>query len=328
MKWIDACLQSLLASEYPLQVIVVDNNSADGTVAHVRERYPEVRVIANADNRGFGRANNQGIRAALDMGAEYVFLLNQDATVEPDTVGKLVQAHGANPEFGVISPVHLNGEGSGLDHNFEQYCLSTAIDRSSFQVSLNPESPQDANRSVNKLDFDFARDSDKDGAAEGTNAHPSSQNVTELHFINAAAWLITRACIEQIGGFHPVFFMYGEDHEFLTRASHAGFRSGVLTGAFIRHHRNQTPPEKSGVRKNLTSNYLANEARLIVLDPGLTGAQKRARMRRLYWRTVLRSVRFLHFGVFGLLRTIREAVCRARELGPEAAKRDVFDNPS
>jgi glycosyltransferase involved in cell wall biosynthesis len=157
MKWIDACLQSLLASEYPIQIVVVDNASADGTAAYVSQRYPQVQVVANTDNRGFARANNQGMRLALDQGAGSVFLLNQDATVLPGTVGSLVRALDANPMFGVISPVHLNGEGSGLDRNFEQYCLSTAIDRSSFQVSLNPESPQDTSRSVNKLDI-AARD--------------------------------------------------------------------------------------------------------------------------------------------------------------------------
>jgi GT2 family glycosyltransferase len=134
---------------------------------------------------------------------------------------------------------------------------------------------------------------------------------------------VSRSCLEKIGGFHPAFFMYGEDHEFLNRARHAGFRSGVLANAFICHHRNQHPEPKSGVRKNLTSNYLGNEARLIVLDPGLPDAEKWSRLRRLYWRTVLRSVRFVHPGVFGLLRTIREAARQARTLGPEAALNDL-----
>lgn len=288
MAWIDACLQSLLVSEQPVKVIVVDNASSDGTAGHVSGRYGGVEVLASDDNQGFARANNRGMRLALDQGADFVFLLNQDAVVKPDTMGKLIRAQSAEPGFGVVSPVHLNGAGNGLDENFEQYGLRSA----------------------------FGSTSDPPDVEKGT-------ALIEVTFVNAAAWMVSRACLETIGGFHPAFFMYGEDHEFLNRARHAGFRAGILPGSFIHHHRDRQPPPKSGVRKNLTSRYLANEARIIVLDPGLTDDRKRSRLLRLYWRTVLRSVRFLEPRGPLLLRDIRQAARQARKLGPEAALHDL-----
>src|ERR1700680_2070945 len=79
-----ACLESLRRDGYPRQfVIVVDNDSADGSAAAVRSGFPEATVIEAGANLGFTGGNNLGIRRALDEGADYVYLLNNDTVVEP-----------------------------------------------------------------------------------------------------------------------------------------------------------------------------------------------------------------------------------------------------
>ena len=121
MRWIDKCLPSLLQSEEPTDVLVIDNASTDDTIAVIRERYPQVRLIANTENLGFGKANNIGMQLALDEGYDGVFLINQDAWIKPDTLGLLINASIEHPEYGIISPKHLIGDGTRLDSGFATY---------------------------------------------------------------------------------------------------------------------------------------------------------------------------------------------------------------
>jgi len=78
-QWIDRCLGSLRRSTSPISVIVVDNGSKDKTTQIIEKNYPEVHLIKTGANLGFGKANNIGIRYAMEQGADYFFLLNQDA---------------------------------------------------------------------------------------------------------------------------------------------------------------------------------------------------------------------------------------------------------
>lgn len=89
--WINQCLSSLQKSEIPLNIIVVDNNSTDNSVSIIKSKYPEVILFEQKENLGFAKANNIAIRYAYDNGADFVFLLNQDAWIEKDTVAKLVE---------------------------------------------------------------------------------------------------------------------------------------------------------------------------------------------------------------------------------------------
>ena len=93
-RFLEKCLSSLATQTYPaVEVIVVDNGSSDGSVAWIAAHFPAVQVVANASNRGFAVANNQGIAAA--RGA-FVALLNNDAWAEPDWLAHLYAA--AEPE--------------------------------------------------------------------------------------------------------------------------------------------------------------------------------------------------------------------------------------
>ena len=120
-RWIDRCLGSLLVSERTADVIIVDNCSQDHTVQRIQKDYPEVRLIQNKTNLGFGRANNIGMQIALKEGYNYIFLLNQDAWIDTNTIGTLVDLGEKHPDFGIISPVHLTGKGDQLDFGFADY---------------------------------------------------------------------------------------------------------------------------------------------------------------------------------------------------------------
>src|SRR5574344_2140153 len=89
MQWYDKCFGSLQASSVPVHTIVIDNASGDNTVAYIKEQFPNVHIIESKTNLGFAKANNIGIKYAMDNNADYVFLLNQDAWIEEDTLSVL-----------------------------------------------------------------------------------------------------------------------------------------------------------------------------------------------------------------------------------------------
>jgi len=121
MPWIDQCLGSMLRSEYDNDILVVDNASQDETVAVIKERYPMVKLIENGANLGFGKANNIGIQYAMDNGYDGVLLLNEDAWLDENTLGRLVDTAERYADFGIVSPVHLTGDGENLERGFATY---------------------------------------------------------------------------------------------------------------------------------------------------------------------------------------------------------------
>lgn len=203
MKWVDCCLGSLRKSDVPCVPVVIDNLSGDETVSYIREHYPEAHIIENKKNKGFGQANNQGIEWAYKEGATHFFLLNQDAWIEPDTIGKLVRIQDVH-RINIVSPVHLNGLGDGLDYGFKRYLSE-----------------------------------DKDACAEIVN-DMVLKNQNEFYVvkkINAAAWMIDRQTIENIGGFDPIFFLYGEDNNYLERIHYHGCKLAFVPDSIIYHDR-------------------------------------------------------------------------------------------
>ncbi len=199
MPWIKQCLNS--CREYP--VLVVDNNSSDGTVAFIKENFPEVQLLPQKENLGFGQGNNLGIRYTMDQGAEYVFLLNQDAYLQEGCLKKMVGIQKKNSDYGILSPIHLNGKGDRLDKNFSNYVAYT----------YNPNFYSDY--ILNK----------------------PLEPIYEVPFVNAAGWLLSKDILEIVGGFDPIFFHYGEDSNYCQRAKYHGFKIGIVPTAFLQHDR-------------------------------------------------------------------------------------------
>ncbi len=121
-KWIDKCIGSLINSTKVEnhKIIVVDNNSIDNTISIIQEHYPSVEIILTNKNLGFGKANNIGIRKALKYGADFIFLLNQDAHVKKDTIYKLMNLLICNKEYDILSPMQFFSN-EILDFKFKNY---------------------------------------------------------------------------------------------------------------------------------------------------------------------------------------------------------------
>lgn len=119
LKWIQKALRSVEKSSLPADVLVIDNGSTDGTLPLIRTDYPRTRIIETGENLGFGAANNRGLRIAHDECYDFVYLMNQDAWLQKDTLEKLVVAH--KPEWGILSPEQLNAHGK-RDKRFRKKC--------------------------------------------------------------------------------------------------------------------------------------------------------------------------------------------------------------
>ena len=119
-RWIKDTIQSLLKSKYSCRIVVIDNGSSDKTL-EILSGFKEIKLIDNHLNLGFGQANNIGIEYSQKNNADFIFLLNQDAKVEQNTISDLVNVLEKNKDFGIISPLHYNGKGDNYDFNFRKY---------------------------------------------------------------------------------------------------------------------------------------------------------------------------------------------------------------
>lgn len=209
-QWINKCLDSLLNSTIDTKIIVIDNCSTDTTPSIIKTDYPSVEFIAATSNLGFGQGNNKGILKAYDRGADYVFLLNQDAWVKEDALEKMIELAETNKNYGIISPIHLNGSGDLIEKGFYHYSIKrVANPRTYYSSILTPERP----------------------------------TLTPATFVNAAAWLLSRRCIAEVGGFSRVFFHYGEDVDYANRVLYHGLKIGLVNNAFIHHDRSEDRPK-------------------------------------------------------------------------------------
>ncbi|MBS2098550.1 glycosyltransferase family 2 protein [Carboxylicivirga linearis] len=207
-KWIDKCLGSFASSTMLSQIIVVDNNSTDNTVSIIKENYPEVILIENKKNLGFGQANNLGIKYAIDHNAEFVFLLNQDAWIQANTFEKMVSAYQSlnDQSIGLLSPVHLDSK-DNIEKGFLNY------------ISKN-------HKLLNDLFLN------------------KKKNHYTIDFVNAAAIMLSVECLKTVGGFEPEFFHYGEDVNFFQRIKFHNFKAVLIPDAFITHARDLENKER------------------------------------------------------------------------------------
>lgn len=200
--WYERCFTLLRNSECPVQTVVIDNASNDGTVEYIRKHFPEIHLIESKENLGFGRANNLGMRYALDNGCDYVFLLNQDAWIESNTIGELVRIAEKYPEYGIICPIQVNKEKSKV--------LNGVIDFLSYPTHTCYELFNDLMLG-------------------------KQQEIYSVREMNAAAWLLPRKTLETVGGFDPIFLHYGEDWNYMSRVIYHDLKIGLLPHVLVVH---------------------------------------------------------------------------------------------
>jgi GT2 family glycosyltransferase len=212
MQWAERCFDSMRKSTIKPDVFVVDNGSTDGTQAYIQQNYPEVKFIQSKENLGFGKANNMGMQFALDNDYDYIYLLNQDAWVMPDTFEKLIEVSQKHPEYGILSPFQMNADMKHIDVNFIKSACSWNSNANIFNDLYNQ----------------------------------SLDEVYSVSFVMAAHWLITKNCMKKVGGFSPSFPHYGEDVNYKERAKFCGFNVGIVPSLRVVHDRGWRidPPEK------------------------------------------------------------------------------------
>jgi GT2 family glycosyltransferase len=204
MKWAERCFTSLKQSSVPVHSIVIDNCSTDGTQEYIKANFPEVDFIQSEQNLGFGKANNIGIEKAYKEGADFFYLMNQDAWLYTDSLEKLLEVYNKYPnktEIGIISPMHVDGTEKKLDIFLDKY------------ISYNC----DKTRLISDLYFQTLKP------------------YYELDFINAAHWLLPKETIDVVGGFNPYFFHYGEDNEYVNRLQYHKKKTILVPGSKVIH---------------------------------------------------------------------------------------------
>ncbi|PRZ20082.1 glycosyltransferase family 2 protein [Flavobacterium granuli] len=202
LKWINKCIDSIRLSSLQADIYVVDNGSKDDTVIALK-KYTDIFIYESKTNLGFGQANNIGMQYALNNGYDYVFLLNQDAWIEEDTLAFLMKVSLSNKEYGILSPLHYYSDRKSLEYNFS--------------LQLSPW---------------FCKNIVSDYIAKDKS---EMKDVYPLHFINAAAWLISRKALETVGGFDPLFFHYGEDNNYCHRVNFHNMKVGIVPSVKIYH---------------------------------------------------------------------------------------------
>ncbi len=223
------CLRSILDTRCSmLEVIVVDNASTDGSVEMVRTEFPGVHLIANADNRGFPAANNQGIAVAR---GRYVFLLNPDTEVLDDALATMVAFTDAHPDVGVVGPQLLNPDGGVQSSRRRFPTLLTAFFESTWLRPYPPRSPLQggscpyAPRGLLERYYVLDRPDDA---------------TQDVDWVDGAALMARQEAIQQVGVMDEGFFMYSEELDWCRRFREAGWRVVYLPEARIIHHRGKS----------------------------------------------------------------------------------------
>lgn len=199
------CLRSLHDNPYtlgPMEIVVIDNASEDGSIAMVREEFPGVEVLEERRRRGFGSNQNRAVAAST---GELVYLLNPDARVLPGTIDRLVDSLQWAPDVAAAGGPVITESGSAIQSRpFPRRSVSDA-----YATAL--------------------------GFSRATNLQPASSGVYREGWLSGGAFLITRSAFDQIGGFDEDFFMYAEDVDLFARLIDAGYAFSWVEESGVTH---------------------------------------------------------------------------------------------
>ncbi len=222
--FLSQCLHSIYNTSRPvdMEVIVVDNNSVDGSVAMLKKDFPRVTLIENKENLGFSKANNQAIAVA---NGENILLLNPDTVLENDTLPKCLDYLKKHPETGGLGVKMIDGKGRFLPES--KRGLPTpwvAFYKMSGLAALFPKSKKFGKYHLSYL--------------------PENQ-IHKVDVLSGAFMMVPRKVIEKIGVLDETFFMYGEDIDFSYRILKAGYKNVYFSDARIIHYKGESTKKGS-----------------------------------------------------------------------------------
>ncbi|MEW6196619.1 MAG: glycosyltransferase [Bacteroidota bacterium] len=204
------------------EVIIIDNASDDGSVELIREKYPDVKLIVNEKNVGFGTANNQGLAVAS---GKFFLLINPDTIVKEETLAKMIQFFNSTPSAGIAGCKVLNPDGTlqlacrrGFPGPWTSFTKVMGLSK------LLPKSKLFAKYNLTYLD----------------------ENQTyEVDAVSGAFMMLRREVYDRIGGFDQQFFMYGEDLDLCYRAQKAGFKVYYVHTTEVIHYKGESTKRSS-----------------------------------------------------------------------------------
>lgn len=186
-----------------VNVIVVDNSPNEDDSNYIKGVFPKVHIIRTGENLGFAKANNLGLRYALDNGADYVLLLNQDAWFRRTSdLKEMIRISEEHPEYWVLSPLQVYASSGRIERETERH-----LERSSTP------------------DHDWLSDA----------CHGTLQDVYPSEYSCAFCWLLPISTVKKIGGFDPLFYHYGEDDNYQQRVRYHGGKVGLCAKVEVCH---------------------------------------------------------------------------------------------
>lgn len=282
--FLEVCLHSVMRAADGIQaeIIVVDNNSTDGSCDFLRNKFPTVRLIENKDNKGFSRANNQGVEIAR---GEYILFLNPDTVMPEDFLVKTLAYMDAHPKAGSLGPRLIDGKGDFAPDGKKSFpSLSVAI----FKTT-----------GINKI-FKNSSYFNKYYAV-----HIGERETAPVEVLSGCCMLVRRSAMDIAGGaFDEDYFMYCEDVDLSYRILKAGYENIYFPEVDLIHYKGESTRKMtlSYVRifnealiTFVKKHYSKKDARLFVLFIHL-GIILRAVM-----GTLKRGLKILHMPLFDAL---------------------------
>ncbi|HYR49426.1 MAG TPA: glycosyltransferase family 2 protein [Candidatus Eisenbacteria bacterium] len=215
------CLHAFYTSaDIPVEAVVVDNDSSDGSAAAVTDEFPQATVLVQPKNVGYGRAANIGLERCQ---GRFVLLLGSDVTVDPQSVGRMADFLLTRPDAGAVGPRLLLPDGRPDPDARRAFPLpSTLFYRTVGLSRLFPKSPRFGRYNM---------------------GHVPESDVHEMDAGTGACLMLRMAALDRVGFFDPRYFMFGEDLDLCYRLKLGGWKVFYLPTAGATHHLSQAPPE-------------------------------------------------------------------------------------
>ncbi len=220
----EQCLHSVRRAikNVPSEIFVVDNNSVDGSVKLVQEKFPEVILIANKENLGFSKANNQAMRIAK---GQYILLLNPDTVVEETTFDKVIGFMNAHLDAGGLGVQMIDGKGDFLPESKRGLPTPAVAFYKMFGFSkLFPKSKKFGRYHLGYLDKDQTH---------------------EVEILSGAFMLMRKEALDKVGLLDEEYFMYGEDIDLSYRLILGGYKNYYFHDTRIIHYKGESTKKSS-----------------------------------------------------------------------------------
>ncbi|MBR1769549.1 MAG: glycosyltransferase [Bacteroidales bacterium] len=222
--FLEHCLKSVekALKGIDAEIFVVDNNSVDGSVLMLKEKFPDVKLIENTENVGFAKANNQAIR--LSQG-RYVLLLNPDTVVNEDSFSKCIAFMDSHPDAGGLGVKMIDGQGKILKESKRGFPTPwVCFCKMSGLASLFPNSQKYCGYYM---------------------GHLSYEQTNKVDILAGAYMFLRKECLDKCGLLDETFFMYGEDIDLSYRITLAGYNNYYFADTQIIHYKGESTKKGS-----------------------------------------------------------------------------------